>query len=807
MILADFKEDSFKRLDKLGLGENKEYVHRLNEEMKVFALQFTDYKKSPVDYFVELSEKAKKDGKIPNSNNLLTSYIWEITDEDPLKTKKEIIKTKSAEFPDIDMDFEDARRDLAKEYLIEKYGQENVASICAFGKMKAKSVIKDIGRTKGIDPEETNDVTKTMGVDDDLRESNRDNAVVKAFFDRYEYMDLIGLCDKLVGNVRHLSQHAAGVVIAPSNIMNYCGLERANKKIVTCWEESGGSAELSKAGIIKFDLLGLNTLTVIKDTLKGIKKNYDKDIDIENIDLQDKAVLKGFYDANTIGIFQFERGWIRNQLKKIKITTFEDVAAVNALNRPGPLKNGDDEKFYKTKNRIIELAYLHPRLEPHLKETYGVILYQEQCMRIAQDLAGFSEEDADNFRKIAAKGKAMIAKGINPFEKWEKRFLSGCRKNGVNGKVKAYKTVMSKEELPTTAENVKVLDKFTDENGNVVRKVVCDVEVGDEIFNQIKSFAEYGFPKAHAVEYAMISVMGMYLKHYYPIEFMSSLLSNTPNAINQAEKTNKFVDYFFEARRMGIKNFPPNINKSEIKFTPTKEGILGGFGFIKNLGEKAIEEIIEKRPFANFGDFMMKVNGRKVNKSSIFALVHSGCFDEFIGIEKRSDITKRYELLHDYVVFKKAQNKIDLPYEPTPVDAVMEEGEACGDQIYNTLLDLVDYKGLNSEYEVDDQIMPFSSIEKINVGTKVRVVGVVGSFVIKSNNNTGNKYAFLTIKNGAKNQRIMLWQSEVRKIQSNPEYSDALKTKNVITLRVKRDKDYHSQKTFIGEVEGLKKLI
>ena len=253
--MCDFKQDSFRKLDAMGLGDKKSYFKRLDDEMKAIELQENDYKVSPIEYFLKMVEYVKTNGKIKNTNNMLLSYVLGITDEDPIAENKDLIKTKSADFPDIDMDFEDTKRDLVKEYIVEKYGKDNVASICAFGKMQAKAVIKDIGRVKGIQHEEINEVTKKMKFNDKLDESYNKYPEVKNFFDKYEYMNLFGLCKKLYGNVRHLSQHAAGVVVAPDNIMNYCGLEKAKDKIITCWEESTGSQELSKVGLVKFDFL------------------------------------------------------------------------------------------------------------------------------------------------------------------------------------------------------------------------------------------------------------------------------------------------------------------------------------------------------------------------------------------------------------------------------------------------------------------------------------------------------------------------------------------------------------------------
>lgn len=809
MIFADFRQDCFKSLDKMGLGDKKPYLTRLDEELKIIESQLDDYKKSPVDYFLEMSAQAKKNGKMANSNNMLLTYILGISDEDPVKTKSKMVKTKSAEFPDIDMDFEDAKRDLVKEYVVEKYGRENVASIAAFGKMQAKSVIKDICRVKGIPHEEVNEVTKLIiDINDTIESACKNYPPVKAFFDRYEYMNLRALCDKLEGNVRHLSQHAAGVVIAPGPVSNYCGLEKAKDNIVTCFEEAGGSKELSKLGLVKMDFLGLNTLTIIHEAVDNVHKNHGVAIDmqsIKNINFDDPEILREFSQGLTVGIFQFERTWVREMLKKMRNVSFRDIAVLNALNRPGPIEMG--EKLWKTKVGEMPNTYLHPLLEPILSESYGVICYQEQGMEISQKLAGFGADEADLFRKAMSSGKADMAKGFNPFEKYEKRFLEGCRRNGLKDRMVVTRTINHEKETPTTAQDVRIIEDGIDDQGVMQRKISCNIEVAEEIFYQIKKFAGYGFNKAHAIEYSMDAAMSMYLKHYYPIEFMASLLSNTPNAVNPRDHGNKFVDYFSEAKRMKIKVLPPNINTSNDRFTPTKDGIISGFGFIKELGDKAIEEIIKKRPFSSFNDFLMKISGKAVNKSAMFALIYSGCFDEFLHIDgNKNNLVNRYDLIKHYASLRKIKD-LEIPSEPTAVDVILAESDSCGEQLFNSLLELVDLEGVNKHFNVDDKMMAFHNLDKININTRIRIFGVVQSLYIKRNAADGKAIGFLVLKNGPKSHRFMLWNSDVNKLDRDPKLKSMFNARNVITLRTKRERDYKEGKTFTIDTEGIEKLL
>lgn len=812
MIFADFKTDCLQKLDDLKLGSNPKYKDRLLFELNALNAQAEDYKDNIFEYFDRLSKTGKK---IPNSNHMLLSFVLGITDEDPVALDMELIKTKAAEYPDIDTDFEDAQRDQIKEYLIETYGQEHVASICAIHQMHPRTVIKDISRTKNIPFEEVNEVTKI--IPDTFEIGDKDvpatlplvyekMPAVKNFFDKYHYIDLYKLCEKLEGNVRHIGMHAAGVVISPKDkpLREVVGLEKTKDTLITCWQE-GDEREMSKVGLIKFDILGLNTLTVLKNALKMIKENHGIDVDLDSVQLDDKKVLDGFYTGDTIGVFQFEKSWIRNLLKKIKITSFEDISAVNALNRPGPLDARMDQKFWKIKNGVESQSYLHPLLEPILKNTYCIILYQEQIMEIAQKLAGFSADEADAFRSVLSKGKADLAKGINAFEKYEKKFIDACLRNGVKGRVKINKNIYSEDEMPRTAENVRVLSEGDDALGHY-RQIACDVEISDELFSQIKTFARYGFNKSHSVEYGFLAYQCMYLKTYYPKEFMASVLTNTPNKISDKKNNeNKFVDYFHEAKRLGIKVLPPNINSSIKSFAVSGESLISGFGFIKGLGDKAIDEVINKRPFKSFKDFLMKVDGRSANKSAVMALIHSGSFDEFLDLgADRKKLVKRYDLVKEYLEFKKIKKMSEeMPAVPTAALAIFDESAVCGAELFNNILHLIDKAEVEKGLAADDKIMKFSSLDKINVGTTIRIVALVDSFkvVVKED---GRDFAFLKLKNNNKEIRLMVWSDQLRKIQSDPELALVFARNNVVSVRVQRQKDYEDKKSYVLKADGIK---
>ena len=493
----------------------------------------------------------------------------------------------------------------------------------------------------------------------------------------------------------------------------------------------------------------------------------------------------------------------------MKTVTFRDIAVLNALNRPGPIEMG--EKLWKTKTGEMPNTYLHPWLEPILSESYGVICYQEQGMAIAQRLANFSADEADSLRKGMSSGKSDLAKGINPFTKWEKRFLDGCHKNGINDRINVTRWIERDIDISLntslTAKDVEETGDEREERGVHEKRIKCNVEVGDEIFWQIRKFAEYGFNKSHAVEYSQDAFMAMYLKHYYPKEFMASLLSNTPNAVNLHDHSNKFVDYFAEAKRMGIKIFPPNVKDSNERFTPTKDGIISGFGFIKDLGVAACEDIVSKRPWKTFDEFLMRMNGKAINKSSMYALVYAGCFDDYLPYNSKGkpDLKARFNLLERYRTIRKVKDK-EIPTDVSTMDAILKEADACGEQLFHNLVDLVDIEAANKQFQVDDQMMSFTMLDNINIKTSIRVFGVVQSWFVKRNPVENRSIGFLTLKNGAKSHRFMLWNSDVMKIDRDPRLQAMFKTKNVITVRVKRDRDYKEGKTFILDLEKIKQL-
>jgi DNA polymerase III alpha subunit len=943
MSLENIKSLCSKKLKDLGFEKNQDYNDRLRKELSAIDDQ------QMTDYFMSCREASQASGKIKNSINSLVAFLLDIAKEDPIKTSKDLVVTKYAEFPDIDSDFEDSKRDLVKQYLISKYGQNNVASIITFSMFKAKNLLKDVCRIEGVPFEEVGEITKhfKVGKETDTIDSAYDSSqTVRDFFDKYQHKKILEKCRKLEGNVRQAGKHAAGVVVSPVDLRDVVGLMVNKGATVTCWEEGIQTRELSKVGLIKFDILGLSTLTVNNEARKLIEIRTGDKIDLNKLDIFDQDTLDEFKRANTIGVFQFEKPDVRDLLKLIKISSFEDISAVNALNRPGPLDTGMDEKFWKIKNKVEEPNYLHEKLRPILEDTYSIILYQEQIIKIAEELSKWGPDESDNFRRILTKDSQKAREsGINPLEKVQNKFVSDCIANGISGKIKVKRVLEDGEENPASASNIRLISEKADEKGKISKHIECEVELADEIFDRMKSFARYGFNKcvtgqtkirlnnlrmikvstlfankdklignvnmrpamsfvdgggdsltfgdneivdcaqsgvqqvyalttrngrrklratgnhkirtgngwkelkdisigdkiltmqfgkfvwddifsvkmcgkemtydvmlkdqshpywfangiavhnSHSSAYAYVAFQSMYLKSHYPLEFMATLLSYTKNETNPQDDMNYFNMYVEEAKRMGIKILPPSINKSRNEFVIDGESLYSGFSFIKGVGDKALDEVISKRPFKSFGDFLMKIDGRKVNKKVIHALIYSGAFDEFMA--SGTTIRDRYEFMNEFYKYKK--DKKSIAHKPTLVKAIELEAELCGGEIFHTVVSAYNIPKINKKYEIDEQIMDFSLVDKIDTKRTIRLFGRVERLFVKN-------VAFVDVRNGTTVKSFAMWKDGVEYMRQHPEIRAMLESKSVITFKVTRSKDYNGKKTFTMHHDSIELL-
>ncbi len=511
----------------------------------------------------------------------LVAYAMYITDIDPLQYDllfERFLNPERISPPDIDIDFCNRRREEVIRYVTEKYGKDCVSQIITFGTMKAKAVVKDVGRVMGLPYAEVEKITKLIppALDTTLEKALAEEPkLAESVKEDPQVKQLIDIALRLEGFSRHSSVHAAGVVIAPQPLMEIVPLCVGSDGVVTT---QYNMKDVEKLGLLKMDFLGLITLTTIVDAIQLIRETEKRDIDIANIPIDDSATYDIFSQGRTSGIFQFESGGMRNYLKTLKPTRFEDLIAMNALYRPGPIKGGMITDFINRKHGISKVEVPIAELEPILKPTYGVLVYQEQVMQIAVKLAGFSMGDADTLRKGMGKKIAAI------MDKMEPKFVDGCAARGID-KTKAA-----------------------------------------ELFAQMRAFGEYGFNKSHSAAYAWVAYQTAWLKAHFPGAFMSALLTSEQN------NTKKVVQYISECKSMGIAILPPSINQSRKYFFPVPEGIRFGLGAVKNVGEGAIQAILDARaeggPFKSFTDFCCRVDLRHLNTRVIESLNKAGVFDE-----------------------------------------------------------------------------------------------------------------------------------------------------------------------------------
>jgi len=573
-------------LEKLFDKVPDEYQERLNYELSIVKkMGFGGYFLITKDFI----DFAKKRG-IPvglgrgSAAGSLISYCLGITGIDPIRYDllfERFLNPERVTMPDIDIDFCDERRNEIFEYVKEKYGEKNVTQIITFGSMNARAVVRDVGRVMGLTYGEVDKIAKlipgTLGIT--LEKALQVSTELRGFIDSNEkYQELMQYAKVLEGLARHTSIHAAGVVITPTPLTDYLPLYKSPQTNEVTTQYTMKYVE--EIGLLKMDFLGLRTLSVIDNTLKCLK-NKNIEIDISKIPLDDKKTFELFSRGDTIGIFQFESSGMREYLKKLKPECVEDLIAMNALYRPGPLGSGMVDDFIQRKHGEKEVEYLHPMLEPILNETYGVVVYQEQVMRIASELGGFSLGGADLLRR------AMGKKLVEEMRAQKEQFLKGAEKNKIQKK---------------TAE---------------------------EIFDLMDKFAGYGFNKSHSTGYGLIAYQTAYLKAHYPAEFMASTIST------EMDRIDRVVILIEECKRMNIDVLPPDVNRSMEKFVALENGISFGLGAIKNVGKSAIEKIISAREetggFKTLFDFLEHMDLRAVNKKVMESLIKSGATDSLEG--------------------------------------------------------------------------------------------------------------------------------------------------------------------------------
>jgi len=531
----------------------------------------------------------------------IVSYLLNITDIEPLKYGllfERFLNEERKSMPDIDIDFCYEKRDEVIKYVTKKYGEKKVAQLITFGTMAARQAIRDAGRVLEVPYSEVDRIAKMVPMDLNITIDSSLNLVpeLQQMYENDEKIrEVINTAISLEGIVRQDSIHAAGVVISSEDLYNYTPIQKeGDSDIVTQYKME----DIQEIGLLKMDFLGLKTLSLIDKTLFLIKKTKNLDLDINNISLRDKKTFDMLSRGECLGVFQLESSGMRELVLNLKPVEFEDLIALLALYRPGPLQSGMVNNFVEAKNKNKKIEYLDLRLKPILESTYGIILYQEQVMRIASELAGFSMSEADILRSAISKKKRKL------LGKQKSKFIEGAKNNGI------------------------------------------DQSNAEKIFELVNHFAEYGFNKSHSTAYAMISYQTAYFKANYPVEFMAALLSIR---MGSQEKVAQYVN---EARRLGISVLPPDINESYSDFTVVGDSIRFGLSAIKNIGSNVIKEIVKERKkdgrFKSFIDFCERIDNSVLNKKTIESLIKSGTFDS-LG-KSRKYLLENYEKIIEEII-------------------------------------------------------------------------------------------------------------------------------------------------------------
>jgi DNA polymerase III subunit alpha len=702
--------------------ETEEYWNRLQFELDTITkMGFSGYFLIVAD-FIDYARRSN----IPvgpgrgSAAGSLVAYSLNITNVNPIQYGllfERFLNPGRISMPDIDIDFCVNGRDDVIRYVAEKYGHENVGQIITFGTMKARAVIRDVGRVLGMTYGEVDRIAKLVspGPGVTLEKAIQEEPELKKMEQgQAGEHKLLKIARSLEGLARHASTHASGVVISDRPLVEYLPLFKGtNDEVMTQFTMD----QIEKLGLIKFDFLGLKTLTVIKQTLGIIERTTGQRIDIENLPLDDEATYRLCGEGRTTGVFQLESSGMKDILRRLRPEVFEDLVALVALYRPGPLGSNMVDDFITGKHGKTRIKYPLPQLEPILRETYGVILYQEQVMKIAQVLAKYTLAEADELRKAIGKKQAEV------MAKHKERFCNGSSQGGV------------------------------------------DPKAAEKLFHLIEKFGGYGFNKSHSVAYALIAYQTAFLKAHFPVQFMAALL--TQDMGNQ----DKTIKNIAECREMGISILPPDINQSQLDFSVVEGSIRFGLGAVKNVGLKAVESIIEERnregPFQDLLTFCRRIDGAKVNRRVLEGLIQCGAFDS-TGIERSSLFASLDGALRwcganhstdQLSMFSALPGQIPgfpLPGGSDPGSAwdekekLRREKESLGFYITGHPLD-------RFKAEIDHfSTGTVQALGNLNDKTVVRVAGVVGALKIKRTKK-GDKMAILTLEDQTGSVEVVIF--------------------------------------------------
>ncbi len=636
----------------------------------------------------------------------LVSYLLGITDIDPLKYDllfERFLNPSRISLPDIDLDFADDRRDEVIEYVSQKYGSDRVAQIITFGTMAARAAVRDVGRALDYSYTFCDQVAKMIPFGSTLEKAIHQSQELHQSYESDENTKrLIDMAIKLEGVARHASTHAAGVVITKDPLDVLVPSQRPTQDdsaIVTQYEMRSVEA----LGLLKMDFLGLKTLTVIQNAINAIKDSTNKEIDLVNLPLTDQKTFQLFQQGNTTGVFQYESQGFKRYLRQLKPTQFEDLIAMVALYRPGPIEFIPE--FIARKHGLREVKYLHPKLEPILKNTYAICVYQEQLMQIARDLAGFSLPEADVLRKAVGKKIKKL------LDEQKEKMIDGMINNGV------------------------------------------DRKIAKKIWLTVEPFAQYGFNRAHAASYALIGYQTAYLKAHYPTEFMAALMTSEQNDI---ERIAFLVD---ECKSMNLQILPPNVNEGAQNFARAGEKtIYFGLNAIKNVGYNVVSSIVDERKtngeFKSVADFVERVQSKDLNKKSLESLIKCGALDNFgernqllAGMEQMLNLARETQRAkqNGQISLFGGQSKVSIPSFKLPStesaskkDRLSWEKELLG--LYISEHPLKDYQNQLSRITI-----PFQALSKRQVGHRISIGGVVNK-IQKVTTRSGQPMLFVEIE-------------------------------------------------------------
>jgi DNA polymerase-3 subunit alpha len=617
--------------------KKKLYRERLDKEIEIIL------KKDLVDYFLIMADIVNyartKYGRYVvgpgrgSASGSLVNYLLDVTLADPIRFDllfERFVGIERSDLPDIDVDFMPSIRDDVFVYIKNKYGENKCIQIGTHAYLKTKNAIQDVSRYFNVPAREVYELTTNLEEIEEqktTKEIKSENPLLEAYFKKYPKIEQY--VDKMRNTIRQFSSHAAGIIVSNENVYETMPINRTSRMIVTGWQDGSDFRELTDMGYYKYDILGLNNLEIVNDAVKLI----GKDINFEELDLEDPKVYKFMSEDDYMGIFQFESALARKSIKSIGPTCFEDYVAINSLLRPGPLKAGMVDEYAKRKKGIVTVD-VPSCIEPILRRTYGIIVEQEQIMKICNVIGGLDLNEANNFRKALVKYSRSLAnemKRIAKVQSYEKRFIESA------------KNFVTEKEA-------------------------------EDIFKLIGKFVAYGFNRSHSLAYALVAYWEMYIKTYYPKELYLALLNNTSTSIKDNSFEFKLKRYLISAVNHGFNLLPPDVNKSDMNFKSEGDDIRYGLVFLKSISPGDCSEIIKKRPFVSLEDFYSKVEKKKLNKSKVESLIFSGAFDSF---GKREDVLKKfYEI-------RKDKDKVDL----TAIDYKVEEKE----RLYISLSGMIEF--------------------------------------------------------------------------------------------------------------------